>query len=358
MAKRIFDLPETKGEFKVRGLVTGTGKDKFYQAGETKKKTPKRSINFGIKVQQDGSSVYCSLNAYEKEKVYFYKKGDKKNGIKGESKAVIFNLRNTFKEEGFEPIGVKVGIEQEINEKGMAVNKNVTKFDFDVPEYLRDNLTENMPVFIRGKITRSSSINGSTGEKVRYVNFEPQQISGITKGLDLDEENYQSVNDFRQSIIFMGASTDNSDKNDPKGIIEAKIVTYNSIEDAEFVVRDKKIFTTLKKNLKPYNAITIFGKIHNKLEIEEVEDDGWGMENNSFEQKGNSFTKEMLVLGADPSTLDKETYTKENVEEALNLLKESQKAKDDFGATTDGDDWGSSLNNTDSNDDGFDDGWG
>lgn len=356
MAKeRIFDLPETKGEFKARGLVTGTTKDNFLKAKKGDDGKIRKVLRFGVKVQNDGSSVYCDLTGQERDVVYFYKKADKKAGTKGVSQKVNFSTRDKFKEEGFEPIGVRVGIEQYIDGKGAVKNKNIPMFEFDAVDYLKNNLVEEMPVFTRGKIEFSSFVNGTTGDKVRMTKFVPTQISGVTTDLNLDDEKYSPVNDFIQTIIFMDLHLDDSDKDDKKGILSAKVVNYSSIEDVEFIVRDQVRYKTLKKNLKPYNAIKVFGKIHNKVEKEEVEDDGWGTSENSFESKNNSFVKELLILGADPDTLDTETYTKENVERAIELVKQSRKAKEDFGKNDEtADDWGSNKSNEGSNDDEFD----
>ena len=358
MAKeRLFNLPETKGEFKVRGLVTGTAKDKFFKIKQGDDRKIRKSLHFGLKVQEDGASVYCDLAGQERDAVYFYKKGEGK-GAKGTVQKVNFSTRHQFKEEGFEPIGIKVGIEQYIDEKGALKNRNMPMFEFDGIDYLAEKLEEEMPVFVRGKLEFSSFINGTTGDKVRMSKFVPSQISGVTSDLNLASEGYKPVNDFVQTIVFMGLELDDSDKDDKKGILSAKIVNYSTIEDVEFIIRDQKIFKTFKKNLKPYNAIKVFGKIHNKVEKEEVVDDGWGMENNSFEQKNNSFIKELLILGADPSTLDTETYNKKNVEEAIEKVKASRKAREEFGDNKNesSDEWGS-VNNTDSDDEGFDEGW-
>lgn len=349
MAKeRIFDLPETKGEFKTRGVITGTTKDNFLKVKQDDDKKVRKTLRFGVKVKEDGSSVYCDLVGREKDFVYFYKKGDIKAGIKGVSRKVNFTTRNQFKQEGFEPIGIKVGIEQYVDEKGALKNNNIPMFEFDAVDYLKKNMTEEMCVFVRGKIEFSSFINGATGDKVRMSRYAPVQISGITSGLDLTDEKYVAVNDFIQTIIFMDLQLDDSDKEDKKGILSAKVVNYSSIEDVEFIVRDQKIFKTLKKNLKPYTAIQVFGKIHNKVEKEEVEDDGWGSSNNSFEQKNNSFTKELLILGANPDTIDVETYSKNKLEAAIEKVKQSKRVKEDFGSkpTDENNDWGNSSSNT------------
>lgn len=351
--ERIFNLPETKGEFKARGLVTGTTKDKFLKVKQGDDKKIKKTLHFGLKTKEDGSSVYCDLKGEEKDFVYFYKRGDKKAGVKGVSQKVNFGTRDKFKEEGFEPIGVKVGIEQYIDKKGALKNNNIPMFEFDAVDYLKKNLTEEMPVFIRGKLEFSSFINGSTGDKIRMQKFVPTQISGVTTDLDMSDEKYEPVNDFIQTIIFMDLHLDETDKDDKKGILSAKVVNYSTIEDVEFIVRDQKIFKTFKKNLKPYNAIKVFGKIHNKVEKEEVEDDGWGSSNNSFEQKNASFIKELLILGADPSTLDTETYTKTNIEEALEKVKANRKAREDFGSKNEeeNNEWGATPTDTSSDED-------
>ena len=36
MANRIFDLPETKGTFQVKGIINGVAKEKFYTSKKTK----------------------------------------------------------------------------------------------------------------------------------------------------------------------------------------------------------------------------------------------------------------------------------------------------------------------------------
>ena len=355
MAKeRIFDLPETKGEFKARGIVTGTTKDKFFKVKQGDDKKLRKFLHFGLKVQSDGGSVYCDLSGQERDFVFFYKKADKKAGTKGVSQKVNFATRDKFKEEGFEPLGVKVGIEQYIDDRGALKNNNISMFEFDAIDYLKDNLKEDMAVFTRGKLEFSSFVNGLTGDRVRMSKFVPTQISGVTSDLNLDDEKYNPVNDFIQTIIFMDLQQDDSDKEDKKGILSAKVVNYSSIEDVEFIIRNPKIYKTLKKNLKPYNAIKVFGKIHNKVEKEEVEDNGWGTENNTFEQKNNSFVKELLILGADPDTIDTETYTKENVEEAIEKIKANRKAREEFDgkANENSDDWGTSESSSD--DDEFD----
>ena len=52
MAKaRLFDLPETKGEFQLVGIVSGMSKDNAYKELVTKSNRAMRFINFGLSYQ-------------------------------------------------------------------------------------------------------------------------------------------------------------------------------------------------------------------------------------------------------------------------------------------------------------------
>ena len=79
------------------------------------------------------------------------------------------------------------------------------------------------------------------------------------------------------------------------------------------------------------------GNITSKVEKEEVEDDDcWGSQNSMTKVKSPT-KKELIIVGAKPSTLDKTTYTREAIEEALEKIKKSQEAKRDFGESEEND---------------------
>jgi hypothetical protein len=63
----------------------------------------------------------------------------------------------------------------------------------------------------------------------------------------------------------------------------------------------------------------------------------WGSQD-SF-KNAKSYIREMVITGADPSTIDKDTYTEKAIEEAL-------KANEEFG----GDNWGATSNNSEEED--------
>ena len=54
----------------------------FYEDKLTQStKKPFRSVNFGVKIDKDGSSVYTYLNGMERKSVYYSRREDKAKGI-------------------------------------------------------------------------------------------------------------------------------------------------------------------------------------------------------------------------------------------------------------------------------------
>ena len=332
---RAFNLPETKGNFKASGMVTGKEKDKFFQQTVTKTNKNRNVLKFGVKTSDD-NTLYLELSGMVKDEVYFSKK-DKDTG-KYISKKVKWADRKTFKEEGYKIMGVHVGIEQQTDDKGKLENKKKVLAEFDACEYASVHLKDDMEVFVRGKIEFSSFANDK-GDITRMTKFVPNQISRLSSSLDFKAEGFKEQCDFEQTIIFMGIDKDPEDGN--RFLIQAKVVTYNSIEDVEFVTTNTKLATTFKKNLKPYNAIKVFGNIVNKALKEEVEqDDAWG-EPNPMDQTGNSYIRELTIIGANKETLDTETYTQETVDEALQAIREfGGLSTNTKASSTDDGDWG------------------
>lgn len=350
MAKeRIFNLPETKGEFKLRGKVTGTKKDSFFESKITKAGKPMNILKFGVETNTD-STVYLDLNPTERDDVFFYKRPEVK-GEKGTTKKIPWLKRASFNEEGFTLIGMKIGIKKIVDDKGKEKNDTKTYAEFDGAEILSEELKDEMGVFIKGNIKYSSFTNDKEEVK-RSVKFEPNQVSGVSKDIDFDIEEFKPTNDFQQTIIFMEAEMDESNPDDKKGIVSAKIVTYNSIEDTEFIVRDGKLFKMFKKNLKPYTAIKVHGDIYNKVESdEETENDGWG-EKSSFDSVNKTFIRELVIKGADPSTIDVDTYNQKEMDKALSAINSNKQAKQEFGNDVKADEsWGEVKPTTEVNDD-------
>lgn len=344
MATRKIDLPQTKGEFKIAGNATGMASDKAFNCKNTKKGKPMNFLNIGVETNHD-STIYISLNGMEKDEVMFYKKAKEKGG-KGETKKIKWANRYTFKEEGFKLIGINVGVTKKLNDKGQQVNDNKMMAEFDACEEIYNNIKDGNSLFVKGNIEFSSYKNDKEEVK-RSTKFVPNQVS-LAKDIDFDAEGFEETNTFKQTIVFTGIEMDESNKEDKKARVSAKIVTYDSIEDAEFIIREKGLFNNFKKNLKPYTSITVWGKILNVVEKEEVQEDVWG-EENTFDKVSKPHIRELVITGADPSSIDKETYSEENIDKAIRALKEFGEDNKPSGDSGEGS-WGTSENLNTGND--------
>lgn len=346
---RLFDLPETKGAFQLKAIVTGMEKDKAYKEIRTKSNREMRMLNFGA-TYEDSKTLYINLQGMEQENVYFSKRAEKK-GDKPETAKVPWADRFTYNREGFRLIGKNIGVKKKIDSEGKTVNDKKVLTDFDACKEIKDNLKDGSSVFIRGNIDYSSFVDNN-GNKKTSTKLIPNQVS-LCADIDFNDEKFEKQNDFNQVIIFMGIEQEKSDNDKPTGrfIVLAKIVTYSNIEDVEFVIEDTSLANKFRKSLKPYNAIKVSGHMISATQTETVEnDDEWGEEDN-IEKVSAPTKREFIITGAKGSSIDKELYTEENVMEAIAKIRNANKAEESFGSTSD--DWG----NVYSLDDGDDDAW-
>lgn len=331
--KKGLGLPQTRGSFQVRGKVSGTQRDNFYTEKLTKTDKPWRSVAFGVQFDEN-STVFISLNGMERDSVYFSKKEDNKTV----TKEVPWKDRFTFAEKDYSLIGVNVGVTKTKDAKGNEVNDKKRLTDYDACKEIGDNLSDDKTVFVKGTIEF-----GSYKEK-HTTKFVPSQVS-LGKDIDFEAEDFKALADFTQVIVFTGI-TPNEDKT--RATVAAKIVNYDSVEDAEFIITDMNLARVFSKNLKPYSSIKVWGNISVEKNTEEVTtSDCWGAENNM--DKVNAPTiRELVITGADPETIDTTTYTEAEIDKAIEAAKASKNAEKDFGGSTEG--WGS-VESSDSADD-------
>lgn len=342
MADRIFNLQETKGTYQVKGKINGVEKDRFYTSKKTKTNKDFRAVNFGCEYDSK-TSIYMSLNGMPQNYVYFSKR-DRETG-NTETKKVAWADRNKFNEDGYRMIGVNLGLTKTTDKDGKAVNDKKTMTPFDACEYIRKNMQDDMSTFIRGNIEFSSYFD-SDGNIRRNIKYIPNQIS-LCKAVDFEEYNADNkpVHDFTQTIVFMEIDKEKvDDKDTGRFVVSAKIVTWSDIVDTEFIIVDAKLANLFKKNLKAYNSISVHGHIEVTHKLEEIsEDNGWGESNSMIATTAPTKT-EMIITGATPTTIDRETYTEKNVSEAIAKIRNAKTAEQNFGEKTnsnsDNDTWG------------------
>lgn len=349
MAKaRIFDLPETKGAFQLKGIVTGTEKNNFYKEMKTKSNKDMRIVNFGLEYAK-GETMYINMQGTEQDYAYFYKSSGEK-GKKGDTAKVSWGDRFSYNREGYGLIGKNIGVRKKIDADGKTVNDKKTLTDFDACNEIHKNLKDGVSVFTKGDLNYRSTTDDNGGKKL-YVTLVPSQVS-LCSDIDFSDSEYKQQSDFNQVIIFMGIEKEKGDSGKETGrfVVAAKIVTYSSIEDVEFIIEDAKLAGLFKKNLKPYNAIKVNGHMVSSRQTEVVDDDdNWG-EEDSLEKVSAPTKREFIISGAKSSTIDRELYTENNVAEAYEKIAKANKAQSDFGNTSNADSWGEADLDTDDDD--------
>lgn len=349
----VHGLQETKGQFQVRGIVTGTDSQNFYIDKETKTHKPFHSIHFGVKYNKgktinDEKTMYVGFNGMPQDNVYFSKTNKAADGTKKtDVKKVAWKDRMTFLSDGYRMIGVNVGVKKKTDSTGKEVNDKKILAQYDACKEIAENLKDDESVFIRGNVTYST-YNGN-----HQTRFEPSQVS-LCKPVDFDKEDFKPQADFTQVIVFTGINKNKEKENE--FIVSAKIVTYKTIEDAEFYIVNPKLANTFRKNIKPYSAIKVWGNIDVERYVDTVksEDDVWG-EDNKMDRVSAPTKIKLIIVGADPHTIDTELYTQDKIENAIATINASKQANKDYG--TDDDEWGSVKDSDNKDDEDLDEAW-
>ena len=225
---RIFELPQTKGTFQMMGAVSGTQSKNFYKEIKTSKGNDFRSVFFSVKTREDSAPNNVSLTGMPREFVYFSRREDKAKGIERDTKKIPFADRyaNILPEE-YRMIGINIGLERKETEGGKSENVKKTLADFDACKEIAEKLQDDSTVFVRG------NVDFSTYEGKHRVQFTPGQVSLCSKPVDFTAENVSENALFTQHMVFVGISMD-KEKNE--AVVSAKIVAYNTIEDAVFYI--------------------------------------------------------------------------------------------------------------------------
>lgn len=347
-------LKLTPGGFQIRGIVTGVKNNNFYSEKDiSSSKNKVRNVNFGVKydVARDGNSIdltmgktiYPTVQGFTRDSVYFSRRVDDKT----ETKQVAWAQRLEFASQNpdWRVIGVNVGLEKD--EEGKNIKEYLT--EFDAAKAIKDKLKDDMSVFIRGNLEFRSYTNDK-GETKRFTTFAANQIS-LCADVDYEDEEFEAKHDFAQTIVYTGIEKETEADNKLTGrfILSGYVIAYNAIEPVSFIVTDSKLANLMRKKLKPYNSIEVFGKIEVSHVVEEVvenSEDEWGEPNPMANRRTNAPTKrEMIVTGATPSTITTDEYTEDSISAGIAKLKAKAQVNKNFGekkeeAVANNEDWG------------------
>ena len=150
--ERIHDMPQTKGVYQVRGVISGVKKQDFYSEKKTKTGKDFRMVSFGVKYDHN-KTISMMLNGMPKDKIYLSKKNSDGKTV---TKAINWNSRNNIDPDGFRLIGVNVGLTKTTDKNGKQVNDKKVLTEFDACSYIAETMEDDISVFVRGKLDFSS----------------------------------------------------------------------------------------------------------------------------------------------------------------------------------------------------------
>ena len=341
MANKKVDLGcnQLRGTFQISGKVNGRLSQNFYTEGVSQSGKAWRKVHFGVEIEPN-KSVYLDLFGAVQDQCYISKRITVGGKVQSETTPISWADRFKFEKDpkykGFSMIGITCGCEKIIDSKGIEKNKVMHLIAFDACDEVQ-NLHDGDSVFVKGNIVYSTYNNQ------HRVNFEPTQIS-LCREIDFDDIEFKPNALFTQPMVLMGVKGNNETN---EYDVQAKIVNYQSIEDAEFHI--SKEYAALAKTLarkgeyvhiKAFGSIVVSGEVVKETEIGE-----WGIQSNRMDRVASPFTRKLMIEGVDPSSVDNESYSKEVIEKAEEIVAGIRKAKEDYGTNSlddngDDDDWG------------------
>lgn len=320
-------LRTTPGTFQMAGIVSGTNKPSFYTEKTFGNGNQMKSVNFTVKYDTD-KALYPVVQGFTRSDVYFSKKNKETN--KTETKKVPWAQRMIFAEQnpGWSIIGCNIGLVK--GEDGKNIKKHIT--EYDAAQYIKENLKDDMSVFVRGNLD-FRSYTDKNGEVKRIRTLNATQVS-LCSDIDFNSETFSPNHEWTQEIVYTGIEKETDDNGKPtdRFIVSGYVVSFNSIEPVSFIMVDKTKASLVKKNLKPYSAITLNGVIEVTNNIDEVDSvDEWGQPIPQNKRVNGRTITEMIVTYPDPKTIDADSFSEESVAAGIKKLKAKEKVAQNFG---------------------------
>lgn len=338
------ELEQTRGSFKLKGLVKGIDRDNAYEEGVRPDGkyagTTYRKLNIGLQTEPS-NQVRLGLFSYEPEEVFMWNSAKKKKNKDYKGERVPFdeylNKKEVLKENGTAVLQSRVGVEYD--EKGKLQSEGLTSFE--ASEMIYDNIDNDDGAFIEGQISYSSFKNQS-GDDVTGTNYNIDKFFKAKGPFDLDDEEYDVQNYYEQQFVYIDSMIDKANK---KLLVTGRVIDYrkNTI-DTTFVVNYGddpdmgKLAKNINKKFKFGDLMTVYGEILNQTietEVEDEEDDDvlsslGGKAKPSYATRANvSYNREMTIDGV--SQWEKGFYSVEDFEENGLVVEEKEsKKKDDL----------------------------
>ena len=275
--KKVFKLEQTKGNFKLSGIVVGITKENSYIEGETKDNVPYRTVKFGVKTSNT-NIINTELYGAEQDFVYPYSSTEKK------SLKIPFKDRNEELQDTYHIIGINVTTEG---------NEKVTYVEYDAVEPIHQGFNDGDSVYVTGELKPNSFISTS-GDLVSNFKYSIKSITFKEKPVDFDDPKFKVTASFEQDIVITDT---NLDKKTNKVLVNGYAIGYaDSFKQVQYVVhydKNEKLGNNFLK-LKFGDYIKVLGICINSPTIEAVEDE-WGSEVPTGYKTGGKYVSELRI---------------------------------------------------------------
>ena len=310
MAKKVFKLEETKGDFKLSGIVVGIAKENTFIEGETKFGKSYKTVKFGVKTSSI-NIINVELYGQEQDFVYPYSSTDKK------SQKIAFKDRHDEMDDTYHIIGVNVTSEG---------SEKQTYVEYDAAEPIHQGFNDGDSVFITGELKPNSYVSTS-GDFVSNFKYSIKSITFKEKPVDFEDPKFKETASFEQDIIIMDTALDKSTN---KVIINCYAVGYaDSFKQVQLVVhydKNEKLGNNFLK-LKFGDYIKVLGVCINSPAIEEVEDE-WGSEVPTGYKTGGKYVSELRITAVAKDKEGTSIFKKRRYKEA-DFIQEDEPEKEE-----------------------------
>lgn len=319
-------LEQTKGQFQLVGIVKGIDDyENAVKEGTTRSDKPYKRLQFMVQTSEE-NIVPVEMFGMVRDEVIFY------NMKEREKKKVSWENR-AKSHKPFALMGINMGLEKD--SKGNKVKK--TLVEYDAIDYIAENLSDGDSVFVKGDIDFQEYEN-QEGKKVNAVKYVIRNVSKVKESVNFEAEDFKEKAMFEQEVVIW-----DTEKIDNKLMVYAKNIKYNGEHtDAEFVVdaevdggKFKKLASNMSKRLKTGDFIKLYGKVINRVELEEEEvteeePDDWGGDSEVEEEMNKNYIRnyirELLVTSVDSTSYESSKYNEDDF-----LNEDEDNFGDDFG---------------------------
>lgn len=289
MTNQQTNLIQHKGNFQLRGIITGKDpetarKGNGYKEGKIEKGinagNPYRAIRFLVKTSPDNIIPVELFGQPRKQAVWYSRK---------EKKSIKIDWAKRFNQP---PDGYELILPE-----------------YDLVKKIDDDFKDGDSVFINGEF-RFSTYKDQQGNVRPQTQYIIRSIYHTTNPVDFESENFKEQNTFEQEIVIQDIMEDSKVK---KLFVSAYVIGYGgTFNPAMFEINTETADATFIRNMKSLkfgDQIKVNGYIHNRALTEEVcDNDGWGQKVKSV----TNYYRALEIVGAFGDTLQKKLYKEED----------------------------------------------